>query len=122
MSDELLFEEVEFFELQYLITDRFYYEVSLNDRTYGQAAGICYQSFYEHIVSNNINTIITISLIIRLMIRHDVEISKSDIDDMKRVILLSQEINYEEVLNENQIEYLEEFIGEIKRKYEKLTR
>ena len=110
-----------FFELQYLITDSFYFEVTVHDHTYEQSAGICYQSFYEYISADNISSILSISLLTQLMIRHNVAFTELDIINMKRVLDLSEKINYQDSLDEQEVEYLEEYLELVKNKYKELT-
>lgn|GEM_PF-6913071 len=112
---------VNFFELQYLITDSFYFEVTVHEHTYEQSAGICYQSFYEYISADNISSILSISLLTQLMMRHNVTFTELDITNMKRVLDLSDKINYQDSLDEHEVEYLEEYLEMVKNKYIELT-
>lgn len=113
---------INFFELKYLITDSFYNEILKNKYSYEQAAGICYESFAEYINSNTIESIISISEIIRLKIRHQVKFTQYDIDNMKNVLTLFKEIDVEKILNTSEYEYLEEDIETIEYYYNKLEK
>ncbi|WP_432665094.1 hypothetical protein R9X47_02365 [Wukongibacter baidiensis] len=114
--------DVNFFELKYLITDSFYEEALNNGYSYGQAAGICYEAFFEYISSNNIESIISISTIIILKLRHKEELSKYDIEDMKKILDLSKKIDFKKRLNDSEIEYLEEDIDIVECKYKELVK
>ena len=113
---------INFFELKYLIMDSFYSEILKNKYSFEQSAGICYESFAEYINSNAIESIISISEIIRLKIRHQVELTQYDIDNMKKVITLFKAMNVEKILNTSEYEYLEEDIQTIEYYYNKLEK
>ncbi|MFD0589137.1 hypothetical protein ACFQZE_14140 [Paenibacillus sp. GCM10027627] len=112
---------INFFELQYLITDSFYFEVTVHEHTYEQSAGICHQSFYEYIIADNTNSILSVSLITQLMMRHSVPFTELDIKNIKRILELSDKINYQDSLNEHEVEYLEEYIELVRNKYKELS-
>lgn len=112
---------INFFELQYLITDSFYFEVLVHEHTYEQAAGICYQSFYEYISANDVSSVVAVSLITQLMMRHKVQFTEQDIKNLKQALDLSKKINYKGSLNEHEVEYLEEYVELVKNKYIELT-
>ncbi|MDC0763019.1 MULTISPECIES: hypothetical protein [Brevibacillus] len=110
--------EMNFFELQYLIADSFYTEVCVNGRTYGQAAGICHLAFDQYIYSDTILSIVAVSLLTKLMVRHDVPLSESDREDMLRVLRLAKEMDYRPMLSEDETEYVEEYLSLVRQKYE----
>lgn len=112
---------INFFELQYLITDSFYFETSVHEHTYEQAAGICYQSFYEYISADDVSSIVAVSLLTQLMMRHEVKFTEQDIRKLKQVLDLSKTINYKDSLTKHEVEYLEEYVELVKNKYIALT-
>jgi hypothetical protein len=95
--------------------------VTVQEHSYEQSAGICYQSFYEYISADDISSIQSISLITQLMMRHNVKFTELDTNNMKRVLDLSAKINYQDSLDEHEVEYLEEYIELVKNKYIELT-
>ncbi len=113
---------INFFELKYLIADSFYSEILKNKYSFEQSAGICYEAFSEYINNNDIESIISIAEIIRLKIRHQVELTQYDIDNMKKVLTLCKVINVEKILNDSEYEYLEEDIQIIEYYYNKLEK
>lgn len=113
---------IDFFELKYLITDSFYSEILKNKYSFEQSAGICYEAFDEYINSNAIESIISISEIIRLKIRHQVELTQYDIDNIKKVLTLFKAMNVKKILNTSEYEYLEEDIQTIEYQYNKLEK
>ncbi len=106
---------VDYFFIKYYITDSFYYEVLVNNRSYGQAAGICHEAFIEYINSKGFESVVARSAIIMLMYRHKVNIGASDINSMKYILEKSKELCEDSFLNKESMEwFLEdlEFIGE----------
>lgn len=114
--------DVNFFELKFLIIDSFYVDVLKNDYTLQQASGICYESFLEYINSDGIESMIAISTIIRLKIRHKLQLTEYDIKNMKKVLQQAKELPLNEILNESEIEYLQEDIDIIQYQYNKLIK
>ena len=102
--------DISFFELKYLITDSFYFEILKNSRTYGQAYGICYESFYGYIVSDGIYSAVAIFSIMLLAIRHNVELSDNNIKLIKTALNKVKSLDIENTLNSAEREYLEDDI------------
>lgn len=109
---------VDYFKIKYLINDCFYYEVLTNGRTYEQAAGICYEAFFEYINMGGIEAIIAKSTIIMLKYRHKVRLNMSDIDSMKYIIEKADDISERSFLNEESMEFFEEELEFIHEKLE----
>jgi len=109
-------ESVSFFELKYLINDTFYYEISINNRTYGQAAGICYEAFYGDIVNDGIGGIVVRSEILMLKMRHKLNLSESDMKSMHYIIKKTKELDISRLLSVREREYFEEGLAAIKDK------
>lgn len=109
---------IDFFELKFLITDSFYSEVLKNGYSYEQSAGICYEAFTEYINEENAECVIALSSILRLMLRHDLQLTEYDIKNLNKVLLLFRQIDLKNILTESEYEYLEEdiMILEYKRK------
>ncbi len=105
-----------YFKIKYLINDCFYYEVGINERTYGQAAGICQESFLEYINSDGMESVIARATIILLKYRHKVRISDNDMNSMKYIIDKIKEFNLNDFLSDDEIEYFEEEIDFINEK------
>ncbi len=42
---------IDYFQIKYLISECFYYEVFVNKHSYNQASGICHEAFAEYINS-----------------------------------------------------------------------
>jgi len=97
-----------FFEIKYLIVDSFYSEKLKNNYSYRQSAGICYEDFSEHINNASWEGITVISTIMSLKIRHKIELTKDDLNDIKYILELSRKIKLEMFLTEIEMEYLEE--------------
>lgn len=107
---------VDYFQIKYLIIESFYYEVCVNNCSYAQAAGICYEEFLEYIKSRGIESIVAESTIIRLKYRHKVSIDTSDINSMKSILEKSKELCEESFLNKESMEFFSEeldFISEM---------
>lgn len=111
---------VDYFKIKYLINDCFYYEVLANGRTYEQAAGICYEAFFEYINMDGIEEIIAKSTIIMLKYRHKVRLNMSDIDSMKYIIEKADEMSERSFLNQESMEFFEEELEFIHEKLEEL--
>lgn len=107
---------INYFKIKYLIYDCFYYEVEINDRTYGQAVGICQESFFEYINSDGIESVIARTTIILLKYRHKVRISDDDMNSMKYILDKIKEFNLNDFLSEDEIEYFGEEIEFINEK------
>lgn len=113
---------INFFELKYLIVDSFYLESSRNGYTYEQASGICYESFAEYVNSDKLEGIIAISTIIRLKLRHSLQLTQHDILNIKKILFLYSTLDVGEFLNESESEYLEEDIAIIEYAYKEIEK
>ncbi len=111
---------VDYFQIKYLINDCFYYEVFANNRSYDQAAGICYEAFLEYINNRGIEGVIVKSAIIMLKYRHKVSISASDINCMKYILEKSKELYEEIFLNEESMEFFSEEVQFINEKVKEI--
>lgn len=111
---------VDYFQIKYLINDCFYYEVFANNRSYDQAAGICYEAFLEYINSKGIESAIARSAIIMLKYRHKVSINVSDINSMKYILEKSKKIHEEVFFNEESMELFSEELEFIHEKIEEI--
>lgn len=109
---------VDFFELKFLIVDSFYSEVSKNNYSYEQAAGICYEAFSKYIDEEETECVVALSSILRLKLRHDLQLTGYDIKNMEKVLSLWGQMDMKNFLTESEYEYLEEdiLILESKRK------
>lgn len=106
-----------YFKIKYMINDCFYYEVEMNERTYGQAAGICHEAFLKYINSNGFESVIARATIILLKYRHKVGINNGDINSMKYIIDKIKECNPKDFLSDDEIEWFEEEIDFINEKF-----
>lgn len=113
---------IEFFELKFLITDSFYSEVLKNKYSFEQSSGICYESFSEYINCDSIECIVSISTIIRLKIRHELQLTEYDIKNINKILRLVKVIPLNTILNDSENEYLEEDIQIIEYEYNKLVK
>lgn len=111
---------VDYFQIKYLINDCFYYEVFANNRSYDQAAGICYEAFLEYISSRGIEGVIAKSAIIMLKYRHKVSIDASDINSMKYILEKSKELYEEIFVNGESMEFFSEELEFIHEKVEEI--
>lgn len=111
---------INFFELKYLIIDDFYSEWTLNGYTPEQAAGICYESFTEHVYSETAESIVAICTIIRLKLRHKIPLTESDAERIQKVLRLYSVPEIKAAFTESELEYLEEDIEILKESQRKL--
>lgn len=109
-----------YFELKYLITDTFYEEVTLNGYTFGQAAGICYESFTEYVDADNTESVIAISSIILLKLRHKLPLSESDMCRLGEILDLYSAPDFKDSIGKSEFEYLDEEMQVLKEKFNKL--
>lgn len=107
-------EKVSFFELKYLINDTFYYEVSINGYTFGQAVGICYESFLGYIMSDGMEGIVARMELLKLKMRHKVKLDENDIQSMQYIVKKSGELDWANLLSAEEIEYFEEDLDWVK--------
>lgn len=109
---------VDFFELKFLIVDSFYSEALKNGCSYEQSAGICYEAFSEYINGKGAECVAALSSILRLILRHDLQLTEYDIKNMDKALSLFGQIDMKNILTESEYEYLEEdiLILEHKRK------
>ncbi|SFK09781.1 MULTISPECIES: hypothetical protein [unclassified Bacillus (in: firmicutes)] len=112
--------DVNFFELKFLITDSFYSQVLKNGYSYEQASGICYESFFEYVNCNSIESVIAVSTIIRLKTRHKLQLTKYDIENMKKILELLNVLHLDKILNDSESGYLEEDIQIIEYQFKEL--
>ncbi|MBD5136134.1 MAG: hypothetical protein HDT39_09290 [Lachnospiraceae bacterium] len=113
---------INFFELKYLILDSFYLESSQNGYIYEQSSGICYESFAEYVNSDKLEAIISISTIIRLKLRHGLQLTQYDMLNIKKILCLYSTLGVKDFLNESELEYLEEDIAVIEYKYKEIEK
>ena len=111
---------VDYFQIKYLISDCFYYEVFVNNRSYDQAAGICYEAFLEYISSRGIESVIAKCAIIMLKYRHKININTSDINSMKYILEKSKMLNEKNFLNEESMVFFSEELVFIREKVEEI--
>ncbi len=101
---------INFFELKFLITDSFYSEALKNGYPFEQSAGICYEAFSEYINEEGAECVFTLSSILRLILRHDLQLTEYDIKNMDKALLLFGQIDMKNILTESEYEYLKEDI------------
>lgn len=109
---------VVFFELKFLIVDSFYSEVLKNGCSYEQAAGICYEAFSEYINEEGAECVVALSSILRLILRHDLQLTEYDIKNLDKALSIFGKMDMKNILTESEYEYLKEdiMILEYKRK------
>lgn len=108
-----------FFELKFLITDSFYSEVLKNGCSFEQSSGICYEAFSEYINEmGEAECVVALSSILRLMVRHNLQLTEYDIKNLDKVLSLFGQTDMKSILTGSEYEYLEEDIRilEYKRK------
>lgn len=76
-----------------MIVDSFYSEVSKNNYSYEQAAEICYEAFSEYINEEGAECVVVLSSILRLKLRHELQLTGYDIKNMEKVLLLWGQMN-----------------------------
>ena len=76
----------------------------------------------EKIKTDNIESVIAISSIIRLKLRHGLQLTQNDIQKIKKVLLLYKTLQVNSLLDESEMEYLEEDIAIIEYKYKELEK
>lgn len=101
---------INFFELKFLIIDSFYNEALKNGYSYEQAAGICYEAFTEYIKAEGAECVVALSSILRLKLRHDLQLTEYDVKNLDKVLSLFGQIDMKKVLTVSEYEYLEEDI------------
>lgn len=109
---------INFFELKFLIIDSFYSEVLKNGYSYEQSAGMCYEAFAEYFNEEGAECAVALSSILRLKLRHDLQLNEYDIKNMNKVFLIMDQIDMKKILTESEYKYFEEdiLILEYKRK------
>lgn len=107
-------EQVSYFELKYLINDNFYYEVFVNGYTVEQAAGICYEAFAGYICSDGIESIFARIEILKLKRRHKLKLGELDIQSMNYILEKSNNTDWPNLLNAQELEYFEEDLETVK--------
>lgn len=108
---------IDFFELKFLIVDSFYNEVYKNNYSYEQSASICYEAFSEYINEEGVDCVVAISSILRLKLRHDLQLTEYDVKNMDKVLSLFGQMDMKNILKESEYEYLEEDILILEYKY-----
>lgn len=101
---------INFFELKLLITDSFYSEALKNGYSYEQSAKICCEAFSEYITEEGAECVVALSSILRLILRHDLQLTEYDIKNMDKVLSLFGQLDMKSILTESEYEYLEEDI------------
>lgn len=109
-----------FFELKFLITDSFYSEALKNGYSYEQSAGICYEAFSEYINKGGAECVVALSSILRLILRHDLQLTEYDIKNLNKALSLFGQIDMKNILTESEYEYLEEDILILEHKHKEL--
>ncbi len=107
-------EQVSYFELKYLINDNFYYEVFVNGYTVEQAAGISYEAFSGYICYDGIESIFARIEILKLKKRHKLKLKEYDIQSMNYILEKSNNTDWTNLLNAQELEYFEEDLEAVK--------